>query len=260
MSAAAGVVVGAWLAAAPETSAQSAPSCPSGMVIVAAGTFTMGELAGPTHESEQPLTQVTLGAYCLDRTEVTASAYAACVRARACTAPRGTLRATYGVESKSQHPVNFVDWRQSSAYCRWSGGRLPTEAEWEYAARGREGRRYPWGAEPPTAVRAQWSGGCGLLGCVGTTAPVGTRAMGRSWVGADDLAGNVWEWVADWHGRYPGGVVTDPRGARTGTARVLRGGSWVNDDALWMRSAFRFWGRPTLRSSDVGFRCARQPL
>jgi len=231
-----------------------------------------------------------LPGYCIDRTEVTVAAYAACVAAKGCTAAPLTVQWS-GVSdadvkqwsrycnrpdqvNRADHPINCVDWGQSVAYCKWAGKRLPTEAEWEYAARGKDGRVYPWGNEAPNAKRLNACGSeCAAMAKRDlkldwkamyidsdgweTTAPVGRFPDGVSPVGALDMAGNVWEWTADWYGDYAAAAVTNPLGAKTGTARVLRGGGCYYVVVARVRAAFRNWHDPTDRNVNVGFRCAR---
>jgi len=177
-------------------------------------------------------------------------------------------------EDRLDHPINCVDWSQAQAYCQWVGGRLPTEAEWEYAARGNDGRKYPWGNDPPSAERLN---ACGAE-CVAmakrelgldwgplypeadgweSTAPVGSFPRGASPFGVLDMAGNVGEWTTDWYGQYAKDDVTDPVGPRTGSARTDRGGGWYSRREHSIRTSLRYWAGPVIRSSNVGFRCAR---
>jgi formylglycine-generating enzyme required for sulfatase activity len=280
----------------PERSPSAEPSpgaCPAGMVPVPAGTFRMGSPDAAGDSDEHPQHQVTLTAYCIDKTEVTVKAYAACVAAKGCSAaPRTVNWSGYSAadvklysqfcnsDDRPNHPINCVDWDQAAAYCTWvgkeAGGktRLPSEAEWEYAARGNDGRAYPWGNEEPSAKRLN---ACGTE-CVAmakrvlkidwakmydasdgweTTAPVGSFPEGKSPFGALDRAGNVWEWTADWYGAYTKAAATNPRGAKTGTVRVFRGGGWNIHVAGIVRAAVRSWGGASLRDYYVGFRCAR---
>jgi len=223
-----------------------------------------------------------LSAYCIDRTEVTVAAYTQCVAAGGCSAALHTVNWKGYVgnnvkrysgwcnqEDRPDHPINCVDWDQAAVYCTWKGKRLPTEAEWEYAARGGDGRAYPWGNDAPSAKRlnacdhecvamqpgwsAMYDGNDGWE----TTAPVGSYPEGGSPFGALDMAGNVWEWTADWYGVYTTQAETNPQGPRTGTSRVFRGGGWITQDASKTRAAFRAWNTPTARDCDLGFRCAR---
>lgn len=258
------------------------PSCPEGMVSIPGGTFEMGSSFGGEAD-ERPVTRVTLSGYCLDRTEVTVRAYAQCVSAGSCQAQDSVSWSGITEEQRRQfnptcnfrhsdrgeHPMNCVDWTQADAYCRWRGGRLPTEAEWEYAARGTDGRTYPWGNQAP---------GSRLLNACdascrrafpnffvmfesddgwATTAPVGSYPSGASPFGVQDMAGNVWEWVSDWYGTYPGGSTSNPRGAYQGSSRVNRGGGWGSVVPSWVRAADRGGVGQANRDNILGFRCAR---
>jgi formylglycine-generating enzyme required for sulfatase activity len=240
------------------------------MVHVPAGTFTMGGL----DDDQRPPHRVTLSAFCIDRTEVTVKSYAACVAAKTCVAPHVEVSPFCNRDDRPDHPINCIDWSQAVAYCTWTGARLPTEAEWEGAARGTDGRLYPWGNEDPSAKRVN---ACGRE-CVAfgkrvlkrewpamydgddgweTTAPVGSFPAGASPFGALDMAGNVWEWTADWRGDYAAAPSTNPRGPTTGTARINRGGGWHGHLAGDVRAVVRSADAPALRSNSIGFRCAR---
>jgi formylglycine-generating enzyme required for sulfatase activity len=264
--------------------------CPAGMVPVPGETFRMGSPDEVGGSNEHPQHPVTLSPYCIDRTEVTVNAYAACVAAKGCTAAPLTVRWTAlsanDVKLYSRfcnradradrlgHPINCVDWNQAAAYCKWADKRLPTEAEWEYAARGGDGRTYPWGNEAPSAKRLNACGPeCVTMAKLNlhqdwgkmydasdgweTTAPVGSFPDAKSPFGVLDMAGNVWEWTADWYAAYTNQAVTNPRGAATGAARVLRGGGWDNSDAASVRAAYRGRDEASDRRHLVGFRCAR---
>jgi formylglycine-generating enzyme required for sulfatase activity len=234
----------------------------------------MGSPDGVGDDDEHPSHQVTVSALCIDRTEVTVKAYEACVAANRCTAPHREISPSCNAPDRADHPVNCVDWHQAVAYCRWRGKRLPTEAEWEYAARGSDSRLYPWGNEPPSATRLN---ACGRE-CVAwgkrelgrewpamydgdddweTTAPVGSFPAGASPFGALDMAGNVWEWTADRYGPYTADATTDPHGASEGYARVQRGGAWNSNIGDLVHSAHRIWNAGSRRDSSAGFRCAR---
>ncbi|WP_437752590.1 bifunctional serine/threonine-protein kinase/formylglycine-generating enzyme family protein [Sorangium sp. So ce1389] len=242
------------------------------MVRIPAGRFTMGSAKGG--KSERPPHEVTLTrAFDLDRTEVTVAAYQRCVEAGRCTpsglhGPRATdadveqrgALCTAADTAKSQHPISCVDQAQAAAYCAFVGKRLPTEAEWEYAARGTDGREYPWGNEPPGCAHAVVSRPPGQ-GCGGRgrgTQDVGSAKAGASPSGALDMAGNVWEWVADgWDpGVYAKGARTDPAVPATGSKGVLRGGSW-DFSASTARSTFRLAYDREAGDVSTGFRCAR---
>jgi formylglycine-generating enzyme required for sulfatase activity len=206
---------------------------------------------------EQPLHTVTLDAYYIDKYEVTNARYKACVDAGECTAPGSvgswTRSPYYGTSTYADYPVLNVTWNQASAFCAWAGGRLPTEAEWEKAARGSSDTRvYPWGNSAPDCTKTNYSP------CVGDTSRVGSYPSGASPYGVMDMAGNVWEWVNDWYdGNYysvsPG---VNPQGPATGWERVLRGGSWGSGD-LNVRSARRLSNFPDFWDFNFGFRCVR---
>jgi formylglycine-generating enzyme required for sulfatase activity len=220
------------------------------MVYVPAGEFTMGSDEG--NDNEKPVHTVYLDAFYIDKTEVTNAQYRACVEAKACDSPSDTTY--YDNADYDQHPVVYVNWYQAEAYCQWAGKRLPTEAEWEKAARGTDGRTYPWG-EGIDCDHAQYRE------CGGQTVSVGSKSKGASPYGALDMAGNVWEWVADWYdsGYYSQSPEHNPPGPDSGTMRVLRGGSWL-DVQGYANCTYRDGGTPRAGTYGVGFRCARGSL
>jgi formylglycine-generating enzyme required for sulfatase activity len=230
------------------------------MVYVPAGQFQMG---GPEEIGTGPgVHTVTLDGYWLDRTEVTNTQYEKCVTAGACQAPIcSSQETTYGDSSKATHPVMCVDWYRAQAYCQWVGGRPPTEAEWEYAARGPQGWDYPWG-DTFDGIRLNYcdrncesdTRDASVDDGYARTAPVGSYPEGTSWCGALDMAGNVTEWVADWYGPYPSAAQSNPTGPQSGSLKVLRGGSFFTVDSF-ARSASRYWTGPDSSVSTFGFRC-----
>jgi formylglycine-generating enzyme required for sulfatase activity len=230
----------------------------AGPVLVPAGEFLMGSADADSgaDSDEKPQRKVYLDAFKIDRTEVTNAMYAKCVQAGACRTPAssgsGKKNSYYGDSQYANYPVIHVSWNDAQAYCMWAGGRLPTEAEWEKAARGADGRTYPWGNEPPDKQR------CNFNRDVGDTTPVGVYPAGASPYGALDMAGNVWEWVADRYQAdyYAVAPARNPPGPAAGDSRVLRGGSWGCGQWL-VRAAGRDRNDPVVRNVNLGFRCAR---
>jgi formylglycine-generating enzyme required for sulfatase activity len=218
------------------------------MVFVPAGQFQMGSTdADPDGRNEEkPAHTVTLDAFWIDKTEVTNGQYRQCVAAGACEEPscwgNGDLNA-------ADQPVVCITWEDAQAYAVWAGGRLPTEAEWEKAARGTDGRLYPWGDDAPDCRAANHKG------CVGRTATVGSYPDGASPYGALDMAGNVWEWVADRYDEvyYSAEPTDNPQGPDAGERRVTRGGSF-DMSGYRLRTAYRTGNLPAYSNWDVGFR------
>ncbi|MBU6352334.1 MAG: SUMF1/EgtB/PvdO family nonheme iron enzyme, partial [Chloroflexi bacterium] len=234
-------------------------------ILIPAGSFQMGCDSSNPGETclgdMQPLHTVTLDAYFIDKYEVTNARYKACVDAGGCTAPQSVDSVTrfpyYGTSTYADYPVTYVNWYRARAFCAWEGKRLPTEAEWEKAARGSsDTRKYPWGSSAPDCTKLNYN----YSGCVGDTSLVGSYPSGASPYGVMDMAGNVWEWVNDWYdgSYYSVSPDSNPQGPTTGEYRVLRGGSW-SSDSNGVRSANRnanladFWSG----NFGVGFRCVR---
>ncbi|MGK4002846.1 SUMF1/EgtB/PvdO family nonheme iron enzyme [Sorangium sp. So ce1036] len=267
--------------------------CPSGMVLVPGGKFFMGS-DDPTFKLWQPAHKVTLDTFCIDVHEVTAGDYRACSDKGECKRPppvpdfpkadgvsdaahRETLEAlaelcTFGKPALARHPINCVPWSLADAYCAVQGKRLPTEAEWEYAARGSDGRKFPWGDEPGDhtfmnacgAECTRWERARGLPvsqrmyeaddGYFGT-APVGSFPKGKTRFGAHDVVGNVWEWTADWFETYKDEEQVNPKGAPAGDRKAIRGGGYNGGFALWVDPAFRYHQLATASAPGIGFRC-----
>ena len=228
----------------------------TGMMLVPAGPFYQGcnvTIDSQCNADEHPGRCVTLSAFEIDETEVTQSAYSACVEAGSCAAQQMLLGACPELPMNVPHqPVVCVNWDQSGAFCRFIGKRLPTEAEWEKAARGVDARLYPWGNQAPTCTLANYSA------CTGTVKDVGTTSGDVSPYGVKDMAGNVVEWTNDWYGDdyYATAPDQDPPGASTGADRICRGSSYA-DDTAYMRTSARGNVTPDAFEGNLGFRCAK---
>jgi len=248
------------------------------MVYVPEGEFSMGmdadaawetckqlvDKPGPERYLDvEPVHTVVLDAFWIDRTEVTNAMYALCVSTGGCRPSHETSSYTrsdyYGNPEFADYPVIYVSWNDAETYCTWAGARLPTEAEWERTARGTDGRIYPWGNSSPS---------CSLLNsspistaCVGDTSRVGSTPPGASPYGALDMAGNVYEWVADWYGQdyYSQSPAGNPTGPSSGDWRVLRGSPW-SFNVVGVCSALRSREYPAKPNPVSGFRCARGTL
>jgi formylglycine-generating enzyme required for sulfatase activity len=207
-------------------------------VMIPAGAFVMGE--------GQDAHEVELSAYQIGKYPVTVEEFGKYVEDGGPEPDEWDKQLAY-----PNRPVVNVSWHEAVAYCEWAGLRLPSEAEWERAARGVEGRPYPWGAEEPDPTRANYE-----ITAVGAPTPVGLFPRGATPEGICDLAGNVWEWVADWHGKYPKGRLRNPRGPKTGLYRVMRGGAWIVGPG-YLRAAEHSRGAPLDGYVSFGFRCAR---
>jgi len=240
------------------------------VLLVPAGEFLMRAAVNVADApwQERPQHAVYLDALWIDQTEVTNDQYGQCVAAGVCEAPAscdfGVV--AYDDETRANHPVVCVNWYDAQTYCSWVGGQLPTEAQWEKAARGIDGRSYPWGEgiecsmgnfDDETAVDAY--AGVGGVNCDGypQTAPVGTYPATRSPYGALDMAGNVWEWVNDWceWGYYDRSPYRNPAGPEVGEMRGVRGGSF-HYGVSYMHTYTRHMAPPEHRADALGFRCA----
>ncbi len=241
------------------------------------GKFWMGSGTDDVYAEpdEMPLRRVFLDGYWIDETEVTNAMFAECVRDGECKPPPSTFgpfspHPYYGDDNFADYPVVNVTWYQAQAYCTWAGRRMPTEAEWEKAARGTGARRFPWewiGVADPEKLNF-CDQACDFPWHVldvkdgyAETAPVGTYPKGASPYHVLDMAGNVWEWTADWYSAntYREPPLRNPVGPEEGTWRVARGGSWLDGvhvrTLVSARSANRHYQGPDTARSDLGFRC-----
>ncbi|HTN51595.1 MAG TPA: SUMF1/EgtB/PvdO family nonheme iron enzyme [Anaeromyxobacter sp.] len=238
------------------------------MVRVSGGTFRMGAGSGPAGNIAD---FNSVGPFLLDVTEVTVSAYGACVKAGGCPPAPTTVRWEWirdkdrarwsplcnaNLSDRGDHPINCVDWTQAVAYCAWAGKRLPTEQEWEWAARnGSEGTGFPWGDDPPLA-RACWNGEGNDAGRGSRqgTCPVGSHPAGDSRAGVKDLSGNVAEWTSS-----EDVVGADGRGRGGTPVKVARGGGWSDTEQPKISALARLLDLPSRRDAQLGFRCASDP-
>ena len=232
----------------------SAQSHKGSMAVVPAGAFMMGSSMGDA--DEQPVHEVYVETFFMDKYHVTVGHYASFLDATSQEAPP-----EWSIMNRAQHqkrPIVNVDWGEAAAYCTWAGKRLPTEAEWEKAARGTDGRTYPWGNAHPTKFFANvsqenWNNHRALT-------QVGTFEDGKSPYGIYDMAGNVWAWVSDWYdpNYYMTSPSQNPTGPPRGEYKVIRGGSWGSGPES-LRSADREIHVPSFRGLGTGFRCAKTP-
>lgn len=243
---------------------------PDGMVLIPGGSFLMGSEEGS--EFEKPVHAVHLDAYCIDATPVTNAQFAAFVEAtgyrttadrleRILSLQEGGVQVpeiswrTFATPGREEHPVIYVSWYDASAYAKWVGKRLPTEAEWEKAARGGgEDKRFPWGDEPPGEGRANWNRRQSE-GEPPPTSPV--RSFPPNSYGLYDTVGNVWEWCADWYvdPYYVVSEARNPKGPDVGEYRVRRGASWNVREDFRMRCSNRGAMLPDRAWPNLGFRC-----
>jgi formylglycine-generating enzyme required for sulfatase activity len=286
--------------AAQRQAAISDPVIIDGMILIDQGTFTMGSDDGEV--GERPEHEVFVSTYLIDRYEVSAREFADFLNARGnaddpffsagrhSTVVEGADGSYAPRKGYDAYPANNLTWYGASSYCQWADKRLPTEAEWEKAARGGDVRIYPWGNDPPDEKLARYDQAWGGEGR-GVLTPVDALPAGASYYGAFHMAGNVWEWVGDWYRQNycsfcpdvdrSGEVAArllgkennpfasrweeqemispervDPRGPAFGYFKVLRGGSWSDAEPL-MKVTVRYWRLPEERGLNIGFRCAR---
>jgi formylglycine-generating enzyme required for sulfatase activity len=256
----------------PTEAANSSATIPEvEMILVLEGGFVMGR--DDTNEEVGPSHTVYLDAYYIDKYEVTNSQYRACVDVGVCETPaekRSHTRENYFDNPEfDSYPVIYINWDMAKAFCEWRGGYLPTEAQWEKAARGADGQTYPWGEEvsvDETFGNFKYEGYIeDPQGLTGDTVPVGSYEKGVSPFGVHDMIGNVYEWVSDWFSAtyYQTSPESNPLGADngecmygSGACKVIRGGAWVSGA---YSASGRIESRPASASDSVGFRCARTP-
>ena len=254
------------------------------MILIPAGEFMMGcnsAADDKCDDDEKPYHKVYLDSYYIDKYEVNVDQYAQCVRARKCSEYHLTglewpghkdftesKYCNWGKAGKGNHPMNCMDWSQADAFCAWAGKRLPTEAEWEKAARGTDGRIYPWGNDfdchkgnfdDETELDSKTIPGGPNCDGFQSTSPVGSFPAGASPYGVMDMSGNVWEWVLDWYGKeyYGKSSFQNPQGASSGEFRALRGGSWFRINPEYFRASGRVGYDPAKRVVNFGVRCVR---
>ena len=233
------------------------------MVEIPSGSFPMGVPPGDRDggRDEYPRHEVLLDTFWIDQFEVTNGRYIEFVKSAGHRVPQNPTNPTRNLwqgdsitESLAERAVINVDWFDADAYCKWAGKRLPTEAEWEKAAKGTSDRRFPWGNVEPTAkhlnYNQRWIGEKTLM-------PVGSYEAGKSPYGVYDVVGNVWEWVNDWYDAryYEKSPSKNPTGPQEGTKKVIRGAGWQNETPT-VRIFTRVDSDPTMRNESTGFRCA----
>jgi len=226
------------------------------MVLVPAGEFTMGSPDGVGEKEEHPQHTVDLDAFYIDQYEVTTEQYAQFMSATGHSAPEFWDQVDSSRDGKK--PVIGINGDDAQTYCDWAGKRLPTEAEWEKAARGTDQRTYPWGDTNPDSRIANFGKDWDSEMYAERLKAVGSYERGKSPYGAYDMVGNVSEWGADWYDKdyYGKSPQKNPHGPSSGVLKVLRGGSWL-DSPTYLRSALRYWFNPAYRYANIGVRCAQ---
>ena len=233
------------------------PATPIAWISIPGGKFTMGtDSGGKGFENARPLREVAINTFDMSKTAVTVEQYAECVNKGGCTKPGTGEYCNWGVAGSQLHPVNCVDWYQANQYAKFKGARLPSEAEFEYAATsGGKNQKYPWGNEAPTSELAVWY--------TTSTMPVCSKPKGNTAQGLCDMAGNVWQLVQDkYQDSYSGAPVDGGAFEGAGNYRVMRGGSFRGyfGAKRHMRADYRSYADPGIRSDldgDIGFRLAR---
>jgi iron(II)-dependent oxidoreductase len=237
------------------------------MILIPEGEFLMGcnhDTEVTCMEEAKPAHKVFLKAYKIDKYMVTYKRYNECIKDGKCTELYAGGGCNAGMTWNTNHPVNCVTYAQAQTFCKWQGKRLPTEAEWEKAARGTDGRIFPWGNQEPSCdyaimnqkVAGQTMGpGCGR----GTTQPVGSRAKGASPYGVMDMAGNLFEWTSDWFDPhyFKNSPNKNPQGPSKGEHKVLKGSSWLMRTKEGMATTIRSGYSPLGQGYVVGFRCVK---
>jgi len=225
-------------------------------ILIPAGEFTMGSNKG--NDNEKPAHQIYLNSYYIDKYEVTNAQYEACVKVSKCTVPheiKSSIRGNYyGNHEVDNYPVIYVDWTQAKAYCEYAGKRLPTEAEWEKAARGTDGRMYPWGNELPNCSRLNYRGEDNS--CLEDTRSIGDYPSGASSYGVMDMAGNVREWTSSNYKPYPYKIDDGREDLYSNNLKVVRGGAW-SFSSDYISVSHRFNLDPSYNDDNTGFRCAQ---
>ncbi|MGV8118649.1 MAG: formylglycine-generating enzyme family protein [Candidatus Xenobiia bacterium LiM19] len=233
------------------------------MVLIPAGEFTMGSPDEKGSDDEHPQLKIYLDAFYIYKYEVTNGQFEKFAGKTGYKSRWGWDR--YFRPGMQRHPVISVTWEDAQAYCIWARAKLPTEAQWEKAARGTDGRKYPWG-NSWSEKRCNWWKeplSADMTGSYTTrwTVPVGSFPLGASPYGLCDMSGNAMEWCRDWYSEkyYSGRLLKNPQGPPTGQEHALRGGSWYNDVTACMRCANRFKSMPMRSDKDIGFRCIVVP-
>lgn len=238
------------------------------VIVIPGAEFNMGcdpsrdEVCNYVPEEQQH--KVYVSSFKIDKHEVTTNKYAECVKAGDCEMPVIGGIMHYGDPEAGNFPINGVSWYQAKAYCEWEDKRLPTSAEWELAARGTDGRTFPWGEEKPDCSRAVIDReNAGFLGCgTGNSQDVGSKLKGASPYGVLDMAGNLWEWTTDWYDEtyYHNSPYRNPKGPANGQLKITRGGDFLSRQSYELRTTSRFPYYPSNPSPAIGFRCASDNL